>query len=112
MITSSLFIFYIAMTSGLAPAMVLGLLVAAGVASGVTTPSRDMLVRAAAPKGASGRVFGFVYSGLDLGSALIPLALGFALDQGRPETVFYAAAGFMAVTALTVVQVRRQVVTA
>jgi len=82
------------------------------VASGVTTPSRDMLVRAAAPKGASGRVFGFVYSGLDLGSALIPLALGFALDQGRPETVFYAAAGFMAVTALTVVQVRRQVVTA
>ena len=112
MITSSLFIFYIAMTSGLAPAMVLGLLVAAGVASGVTTPSRDMLARAAAPKGASGRVFGFVYSGLDLGSALIPLALGFALDQGRPETVFYAAAGFMAVTALTVVQVRRQVVTA
>ena len=112
MITSSLFIFYIAMTSGLAPAMVLGLLVAAGVASGVTTPSRDMLVRAAAPKGASGRDFGFVYSGLDLGSALIPLALGFALDQGRPETVFYAAAGFMAVTALTVVQVRRQVVTA
>jgi MFS family permease len=112
MITSSLFIFYIAMTSGLAPAMVLGLLVAAGVASGVTTPSRDMLVRAAAPKGSSGRVFGFVYSGLDLGSALIPLALGFALDQGRPETVFYAAAGFMAVTALTVVQVRRQVVTA
>ena len=112
MITSSLFIFYIAMTSGLAPAMVLGLLVAAGVASGVTTPSRDMLVRAAAPKGASGRVFGFVYSGLDLGSALIPLALGLALDQGRPETVFYAAAGFMAVTALTVVQVRRQVVTA
>ena len=112
MITSSLFIFYIAMTSGLAPAMVLGLLVAAGVASGVTTPSRDMLVRAAAPKGASGRVFGFVYSGLDLGSALIPLALGFALDQGRPETVFYAAAGFIAVTALTVVQVRRQVVTA
>lgn len=112
MITSALFILYVAMTPGLASAMVLGLLVAGGVASGVTTPSRDMLVRAAAPKGASGRVFGFVYSGLDLGSALIPLVLGWALDQGHPEAVFYATGGFLAITALTVVQVRRQVVTA
>ncbi len=112
MVVSALFIFYIAMTAGLGPAMLLGLLVAGGVASGVTTPSRDMLVRAAAPKGASGRVFGFVYSGLDLGSALIPLLLGWAMDQGYPAAVFYATAGFLAVTTLTVVQVRRQVVTA
>jgi len=112
MVVSALFIFYIAVTAGLGPAMLLGLLVAGGVASGVTTPSRDMLVRAAAPKGASGRVFGFVYSGLDLGSALVPLLLGWAMDQGYPAAVFYATAGFLAVTALTVMQVRRQVVTA
>ena len=88
------------------------LLILAGAASGITTPSRDMLVRAATPKGASGRVFGFVYSGLDLGSSLVPLALGWAFDQGRPETVFYAAAAFLAITVFTVIQVRRQVVTA
>ncbi len=111
MVVSSLFVVYIAMTSGMGPTMLLGLLVAAGIASGMTTPSRDMLVRAAAPKGASGRVFGFVYSGLDLGSAIIPLLLGLAMDQNYPEAVFYATAGFLAVTALTVVQVRRQVVT-
>ncbi|MDA1099062.1 MAG: MFS transporter [Proteobacteria bacterium] len=111
MTTAALFMLYIA-TNDLSPAMLLVMLVAAGMASGITTPSRDMLVRAATPKGASGRVFGFVYSGLDLGSSLIPLALGWALDQGHPEAVFYAVSGFLAVTILTVVQVRRQVVAA
>ncbi len=111
MITAALFMLYIA-TNDLGPTMLLVMLVAAGLASGTTTPSRDMLVRAATPKGASGRVFGFVYSGLDLGSSLIPLAMGWALDQGHPEAVFYSAAAFLAVTTLTVMQVRRQVVAA
>ena len=111
MTTAALFMAYIASTE-LAAATVLTLLVFAGAASGITTPSRDMLVRAATPRGASGRVFGFVYSGLDLGSALIPLALGWALDQGRPDAVFYSVAGFLAITVLTVIQVRRQVAAA
>ena len=111
MITAALFMLFIAFNE-LGSTMLLIMLVVAGMASGTTTPSRDMLVRAATPKGASGRVFGFVYSGLDLGSSLIPLALGWALDQGHPEAVFYAASGFLAVTVFTVVQVRRQVVTA
>ena len=111
MTTAALFMLVIAIND-LSPTMVLIILVVAGMASGTTTPSRDMLVRAATPKGASGRVFGFVYSGLDLGSSLIPLALGWALDQGYPEAVFYAASGFLAVTVLTVVQVRRQIVAA
>jgi MFS transporter, FSR family, fosmidomycin resistance protein len=111
MTTAALFMLFIALND-MGPTMVLVMLVAAGMASGTTTPSRDMLVRAATPKGASGRVFGFVYSGLDLGSSLIPLALGWALDQGRPEAVFYAASAFLAVTIFTVIQVRRQVVAA
>ena len=74
MTTAALFMLYIA-TNDLPVTTVLTLNLLAGAASGITTPSRDMLVRAATPKGASGRVFGFVYSGLDLGSALIPLAL-------------------------------------
>jgi len=40
---------------------------AAGFCSGTTAPSRDMMVRGATPPGSTGKVFGFVYSGLDLG---------------------------------------------
>lgn len=82
--------------------------VATGFAAGMTTPSRDMLVRAATPQGSAGRVFGFVYSGLDLGSALMPVTLGLLVDAGRAGTVFLAVAVLMAATSLTVVQVRRR----
>jgi MFS family permease len=64
----------------------------AGFLSGVTTPSRDMLVRSATPKGATGRVFGFVYSGLDAGSALAPLLIGVILDHGNPIWVTWIVA--------------------
>jgi MFS family permease len=60
----------------------------AGVAFGIVFPSRDMLVRAAAPREATGKVFGFVYSGLDVGSALIPVAMGWLLDRGAAAWVF------------------------
>ncbi len=79
----------------------------AGFASGTTTPSRDMLVRKSTPQGASGRVFGFVYSGLDLGSCLIPLVLGWVLDRGTPNIVFYIIASMLMLTVLTVFRVRR-----
>jgi MFS family permease len=78
-----------------------------GFCLGATTPSRDMLVRAATPRGASGKVFGFVYAGLDLGSALTPLLLGWLLDRGEPRLVFVAAAAFMLLTVVTVLEVRR-----
>jgi MFS transporter, FSR family, fosmidomycin resistance protein len=80
----------------------------AGFALGVTTPSRDMLVRAATPVSASGKVYGFVYSGLDLGSLFTPLVFGWLLDRGEPRAVFMASAVLMLVTIITVVQVRRQ----
>ena len=78
-----------------------------GFCLGVTSPSRDMLVRAATPPGASGKVYGFVYSGLDLGSSITPLVFGWLLDRGEPRLVFVMAAGFMLLTIVTVVQVRR-----
>jgi MFS family permease len=82
------------------------LLALTGFALGATGPSRDMIVRAATPKGASGRVYGFVYSGLDLGSALSPVALGAILDHGSPRLVAAAIAAFLFVAIATVVQVR------
>ena len=82
------------------------LLALTGLALGATGPSRDMIVRGATPKGASGRVYGFVYSGLDLGSALGPVALGAMLDHGSPRLVAAAIALFLFVAIATVVQVR------
>jgi FSR family fosmidomycin resistance protein-like MFS transporter len=79
----------------------------AGVCLGATSPSRDMLVRAATPPGASGKVYGFVYSGLDLGSSLTPLLFGWMLDHGEARMIFVASAGFMLLTIATVAQVRR-----
>ena len=64
----------------------------AGFAMGATMPARDMLVRGAAPTGGTGKVFGFVYSGLDLGGALAPPLLGLLLDGGRPRMVFAVSA--------------------
>lgn len=60
------------------------MLAAAGFTSGLSTPSRDMLVRSAAATSATtGKVFGFAYSGFDLGSAAAPPLLGFLLDHGH-----------------------------
>jgi MFS transporter, FSR family, fosmidomycin resistance protein len=65
----------------LALAMALGV---AGFSSGLAAPSRDMLVRSAAATSATtGKVFGFAYSGFDLGSAAAPPLLGFLLDHGH-----------------------------
>ena len=64
----------------------------AGLAMGGTMPARDMLVRGAAPPGGTGKVFGFVYSGLDLGAAIAPPFLGLLLDAGLPRLVFVVSA--------------------
>ena len=64
----------------------------AGVGSGLAGPSRDMLIKRAAPPGATGRVYGTVYSGLDLGFALGSPIFGALLDSGSPGAVFYGAA--------------------
>ena len=71
-----------------------------------TQPSRDILVRGAAPPGATGKVYGFVYSGLDLGGSLSPLLFGWMLDQHLPQWVFGAAAAFMLLAVATVVTLR------
>jgi MFS transporter, FSR family, fosmidomycin resistance protein len=85
----------------------IALLAATGFALGATGPSRDMIVRAATPPGASGRVYGFVYSGLDLGATLSPVAMGLLLDHGSPRAVFATIAVFLFLAIGTVVQVRR-----
>jgi MFS family permease len=94
-------------TGAVAPALLPVILAVTGFCHGATGPSRDMLVRSATPPGASGKVFGFVYSGLDLGSCLTPLAFGWLLDHGDPRLLLVAVGVLMLGTIATVVQVRR-----
>jgi FSR family fosmidomycin resistance protein-like MFS transporter len=82
---------------------------AAGFCSGTTSPSRDMMVRGATPPGSTGKVFGFVYSGLDLGSALVPPLLGLFLDHGMPMGVFAVTALALAVCIVLAYALQRAV---
>jgi MFS family permease len=87
--------------AGAGLAVALGL---AGIAVGLTYPSRDLLVRAATPPGATGRVYGFVYSGLDVGSFATPVFYGWLMDHSLPHGVFYTIFGFTLLAMFTVLQ--------
>jgi MFS family permease len=78
---------------------------AIGLAAGLAGPSRDLLIRAAAPKNATGRVFGVVYSGLDSGLALGPLMFGALMDAGHPSWVLVGIALFQGLAIATAVGV-------
>jgi len=64
----------------------------AGFGTGLAGPSRDMLIKRASPPGATGRVYGTVYSGLDIGFALAAPVFGAILDHGMPRGVFAGSA--------------------
>ena len=72
--------------------LAIGLASLAGLGTGLAGPSRDMLIKRASPPGATGRVYGTVYSGLDLGFALAAPLFGAVLDGGNPGGVFFGAA--------------------
>ena len=60
------------------PWVLLGFIFAVGIGG----PSRDMMIKKATPKGATGRVYGLVYSGLDTGFAISPIVFGVFMDRG------------------------------
>jgi MFS family permease len=68
---------------------------AAGFCTGIIAPSRDMMVRAAAPPGAVGRVFGIVSTGFNIGGAIGPVIYGWLMDARMPLAVFAVSVGFM-----------------
>jgi MFS family permease len=87
--------------------VLLPLLALAGFAVGATGPSRDLIVRRATPAGASGRVYGFVYSGLDLGATVGPVVIGAMLDAGLARGVFLLVAALLVVAIGTAMEARR-----
>lgn len=74
-----------------------------GFCLGVIRPARDLMVRDLAPKGQSGKVFGFVFSGQNVGGALAPILYGLILDNFAPQWVFYISAICLALGILTVI---------
>lgn len=80
-------------SSGMVPPYMAAIAVSlAGFGTGLAGPSRDMLIKQAAPPGATGRVYGMVYSGLDVGFALAAPVFGAFIDHGQPAAVFQGAA--------------------
>ena len=80
---------------------------AMGVVSGSAGPSRDMLVKRSTPANASGRVFGVVYSGLDIGQALAPLLFGRLMDLHQHRAIWIGLAAVQGVLIVSAFQVRR-----
>jgi len=79
-----------------------------GFLLGAIRPTRDMMVRAATPPGASGRVFGFVMTGLNVGAAVTPVLFGLILDTGRPNLVFVLMGAVLVLSLGTIGMVRRK----
>lgn len=91
----------IALASGRAPPWSLVTLMGVmGFVVGLAGPSRDLLVRKAATAtygaGAFGRIYGFVYSGIDVGLAIAPIAFGLLMDAGRYSHVLWGVATLQA----------------
>jgi MFS family permease len=79
-----------------------------GFGSGIAGPSRDLLVKQATPPGATGRVYGVVYSGLDAGLVVAPLAFGMLMDAGHYRTVWVGVALLFVLLIATAVNVKRR----
>lgn len=84
-------------------------LAATGFAIGIGGPSRDMMVKKATPKGATGRVYGTVYSGFDVGFAVAPLMFGALMDHGHFSATFFVAALILFLSVFTAAGVGRLV---
>ncbi|MGB7988740.1 MAG: MFS transporter [Candidatus Methylophosphatis roskildensis] len=89
------------------------LMLAMGAAIGVAGPSRDLLVRRAATStlgaNAYGRIYGFVYSGLDVGLAAAPMIFGPLMDKGEFSASFVLIALLQTLAILTAASVGARV---
>jgi MFS family permease len=103
---NAVIVFMIA-TVNLPSPLLMAAMASAGFLGGMIAPSRDMLVRNAAPPGAAGRAFGIVSTGFNVGGIISPLLFGWIMDQNLPHWVFGASAVFMILTVLLSVATER-----
>ena len=101
------------LASGLLPLDAIAILfIVIGTGLGIAAPSRDLMIRSATPAGASGRVYGIVYSGIDLGAAIGPLIFGIFMDANLPQLLFIGVALFQLLIIFTAFKVANQAKTA
>jgi MFS transporter, FSR family, fosmidomycin resistance protein len=74
------------------------LVMLSGMGTGIAGPSRDLLIKQATPVGATGRVYGMVYSGLDAGLAVAAPMFGWFMDHDAPRAIFFGAAAALTVS--------------
>jgi FSR family fosmidomycin resistance protein-like MFS transporter len=86
--------------------MLVVLLAVSGYLIGLLIPSRDLLLRSVTPPGSMGKVMGFASTGSNLGGALIPLVLGYFMDNAGGQWVFWISAIFIGAAFLTFVTAR------
>ena len=89
------------------PALVPAMFGAMGFATGIAAPSRDLLVKRSTPANATGRVYGVVYAGLDIGQAAAPLIFGRLMDHQQYVSVIVGLAVVQAVLIVSAFNVRR-----
>jgi len=80
---------------GIAPmtgALAIALMFLSGLGLGGSRTPRDIMLKDAVPPSEIGKVFGFVSSGLALGSALTPVPFGYLIDHGYGDWVLILAA--------------------
>jgi MFS family permease len=87
-------------------------LAATGFAIGIGGPSRDMMIKKATPKGATGRVYGLVYSGLDTGFAISPILFGAFMDRGWYGATLMGAAAVLLLSVVAALGVGARTVVA
>ena len=88
-------------------AVLTGIIALAGFANGTVAPSRDLIVRSVTPAGSTGKVFGFVSVGLDVGGVIAPLIFGWVMDQAGSRWIFPLTAMITVMTIATVLGTRR-----
>ena len=86
--------------------LLISILALSGFLIGLLIPSRDLLLRSVTPPGSMGKVMGFASTGSNLGGALIPVVIGYAMDAAGPEWLFWISAIFVGAAFLTFVTAR------
>jgi MFS family permease len=102
----------LALATGAVPrAAVSPLMALVGFCTGAAAPSRDLLVRRTAMERfgqhSFGRIYGFVYSGLDVGLSTAPILFGRLMDRGLFQAVLCGVALFQGLAVLAALRVGR-----
>ena len=77
-------------------------MIIAGLCQGIIRPARYIMLRAASPKGSTGKVFGFVSAGIAAGAAVSPYLFGVIMDANKPAWVFYLMTIFMVIAIFSI----------